>query len=202
MRRTASRRVLSCALLTLHLTPTDALVGVFTDSAGLRAAVNEWVGDATAAESNHGHVSGWDVSRVDDFTKLFAGWDQPCMRAAQAAGKTGKGCPFNDDISAWDTSSVTSMFATFYWADSFNQPVGGWDTSKVNIMHGTFSVHGRAYEFFDDLSNWDTANVEVFFHMFYKAYGFNHPRNISTWDVSKASDMTNMFRYTALESDI
>ena len=44
------------------------------------------------------------------------------------------GTPFNQDLSGWDTSKVTTMFATFWNASSFNQDIGNWNTSKVTNM--------------------------------------------------------------------
>ena len=41
--------------------------GVFTDSAALKAAVD----DLTTAKATHGPIAGWDVSRVDDMSQLF-----------------------------------------------------------------------------------------------------------------------------------
>ena len=45
--------------------------GVFITIAALKAAVNEWVKDATAAAEKHGNISGWDTSRVQDMQNLF-----------------------------------------------------------------------------------------------------------------------------------
>jgi surface protein len=38
---------------------------------------------------------------------------------------------FNDDISHWDVSDVTTMFRTFSGARAFNQNISNWDVSKV-----------------------------------------------------------------------
>ena len=45
---------------------------------------------------------------------------------------------FNRDLSQWNTSSVTSMTATFVWANSFNQPIGNWDMSNVQSITQMF----------------------------------------------------------------
>ena len=53
---------------------------------------------------------------------------------------------FNADISAWDTSQVTSMHGMFYAASAFNQDIAfnpttpSWDTSQVTSMHGMFNT--------------------------------------------------------------
>jgi len=46
---------------------------------------------------------------------------------------------FNDDISAWDTSGVTSMSYMFGGASAFNQDIGGWAVDSVTSMSGIFS---------------------------------------------------------------
>ena len=46
---------------------------------------------------------------------------------------------FNQDISAWNTSSVTNMDHMFCnGATSFNQDISAWDTSSVTNMEGMF----------------------------------------------------------------
>ena len=45
---------------------------------------------------------------------------------------------FNGDITNWDTSRVTNMFAMFDKASAFNQPIGNWDVSHVTSMESMF----------------------------------------------------------------
>ena len=45
---------------------------------------------------------------------------------------------FNEDISGWDVSSVTSTNNLFRGASSFNQPIGNWDVSSVTSMQFMF----------------------------------------------------------------
>jgi hypothetical protein len=44
---------------------------------------------------------------------------------------------FNDGISMWDVSKVTTMKWTFLKAQAFNGDISKWDVSKVNIIWGS-----------------------------------------------------------------
>ena len=55
---------------------------------------------------------------------------------------------FNDDISAWDTSRVTTMYRMFYYARDFNQDLSGWNIRAVTSMYNMFY---RAYDFNQNL---------------------------------------------------
>ena len=48
--------------------PSASMPGVFADRSGLVSAVAAWDANSTAAEVTHGHISGWDVSRVGDMS--------------------------------------------------------------------------------------------------------------------------------------
>lgn len=73
----------------------------------------------------------------------------------QSSGK------FNQDVSKWNTSNITSMSYLFNGCTIFNQ----------------------------DISNWDVSNVKVFGNMLSGADAFN--QDISTWDVSTIAPNSN-----------
>lgn len=95
---------------------------------------------------------------------------------------------FNQDISGWDTSNITSFRGTFTACEIFNQDISGWDTSNVTDMSYLFRF---AKAFNQDISSWDVSSVTDMRQMFYYTDKFN--QNIIGWDVSSVTDMNNMF---------
>ena len=105
---------------------------------------------------------------------------------------------FNADISHWDTSDVTSIFAMFLGATSFNQDISNWDTSNVTNMEFTFE---EASAFNQDIGSWDTSSVDSMQYMFRRASAFN--QNIGNWDTGSVTNMHFMFQYaTAFNQDL
>ena len=123
---------------------------------------------------------------------------------------------FNQDISSWDTSNVTSMSNMFAGAESFNQDIGSWDTSNVTDMSDMFGyihvyqdpndpflsddfVSARAFN--QDISSWDTSNVTRMSSMFSQATSFN--QDIGSWNTSNVTSMHSMFSgATSFNQDI
>ena len=75
---------------------TSALTGTAFNTDTLKKAVDLWISNRNEALSQHGHIKDWNVKDATSMDVLF---DE--KRA------------FNDDLSLWDTSSVTSKFKRF-----------------------------------------------------------------------------------------
>ena len=71
---------------------------------------------------------------------------------------------FNQDIGAWDTSSVINMYAMFNDAVSFNQDIGDWDTSNVfsdsvYVKPEMDAMFSGASAFNQDISTWCVEQI-------------------------------------------
>ena len=97
-------------------------VAELTDE-NIQDAVAMWLTNASAASQTYGQISEWDTSRVTEFSNLFAFTN----------GKGRARRLFNDDISKWNTASVSSMLSLFFDSPAFNQPIGRWNVARVSF---------------------------------------------------------------------
>merc|ERR1719420_1700959 len=151
--------------------PTPYYDGEFHTSASLRMAVAAWFEDRAAAEEKYGPIAEWQTERVTDMSQLFCirQWWMDDPNEAEHGNMDNCVLPetantFDEDITAWDTSAVTSFYLMFYKQTAFNQPLGDWEVDNVLRMN----------------------------HMFYKAEAFN--QDISGWNIEQVTNMNNMFR--------
>jgi len=198
----------------VHLPPSYLTQGVptgctsagatpITGNAELIAALQGWWGSSAERDAiidEYGTIQHWQFGPdVNDMSWIFA---NPGLTGATSR-YTGLPYPptdFNDDISAWDVSSVTDMSGMFAGQASFNRQIGNWgsNTSNVTDMSWMFMV---CTVFNQDLSQWNVSNVTTMEGMFGTqgtpagfeegAVAFN--KNISTWDVSEVIYMPLMF---------
>ena len=76
---------------------------------------------------------------------------------------------FNDDISKWNVSNVTSMKGMFKEAKSFNQNIGNWDVSNVIDMSEMFYNNESFNKY---IGSWDTSKLIYARYMFMYAKSF------------------------------
>jgi surface protein len=171
-------------------------------------------------------IGRWDVSSVTNMRYMFAGYNgkTPVCTGRYTEYNEGHGCgkpgrvrsmSFNQDISAWDVSSVTNMEAMFSNSQSFNMPINDWDVSNVRTMRSmfdyeifflfTFLREGGNYpvsqnallsssRFNRPLDEWDVSSVTDMSYMFRGHFNFNQP--IGIWDVSSVTTMESMFEWS------
>lgn len=166
----------------LQLSLLAALVSVataaFASRSELLVARDAWCDNPTTAASTYGPIGQWDVSEVTDLSTIFCATTETGCNPACAS--------FNDDISGWDTSRVTTLRYAFFNAAAFNRALP-WDTSNVTSLYGTFAYAGV----FDQPLAWDTAHVTSLYATFYGATAFNQPL---LWNTSNVVTLSTTFR--------
>jgi hypothetical protein len=121
-----------------------------TDS-NIKTAAQLWVSNQASATSTYGLVYKWDLSQVTSLENVWCGNDANCGGQAYMAMRS-----FNDQISMWDVSKVTTMKQTFYYAQAFNRDLNQWDVAKVISMEATYRA---CFKFNGNLNQWDVAKV-------------------------------------------
>jgi len=172
------------------------------------------------------NINSLDVSRVTNFSYMFAGEDISSTPTdglnlldgsnrssfnngdnfvSDSAPGTVPLWPTNSPGSATGASAINMSFM-FQGAKFFNQEVSAWDTSNVTTMQQMFESANRfnngdaKFATTSNSLSWTTSRVENFAGMFNNTYMFN--QNLNTWDVSSGTTFRLMFsvRFNVLNS--
>ena len=91
-----------------------------------------------------GSLSGWGMGSCTDMTRMF-------YSAGNNVSSNFSG------LNSWNTSSCTNMSEMFF-NSRFNNSLSNWDVSKVTTFNGMFN---GALDFNQSLSNWNIAGINV-----------------------------------------
>jgi len=109
------------------------------DGSGVRVFNNECY--ALNGKGNPVRMELWDVSKVTDFSDLFAGLSD-----------------FNVDVGEWTTDQATSMVRMFAGAAAFNQNLSSWNVwgvyNQEGVIAGTYMT-----DMFLGATSLDPANI-------------------------------------------
>lgn len=133
----------------------------------------------------------WDVSRVNDFSHMFAN------------SRSLSPVPYIW-LRLWNVSGATSMRGMFS-GDLVNiSYLKTWDTSRVTDMSYMFNnstIHTNQSDRVVLELDWDTSHVTSMRRMFYASTNLN-VLQVNKWNVSKVTDFTEMFAGTKFQSPI
>jgi len=143
----------------------------------------------TSRVSDMENILGGNEQNQSNFNQNISSWDVSNVTTMRSMFLY---CvSFNQDISSWNVNNVTTMRSMFYQSRNFNQDIGNWNVSSVTNMR---SVFYNANDFNQFIGDWNVGSVTTMNYMFNDAESFN--QDISGWDVSNVTTMTEMFFYT------
>ena len=91
---------------------------------------------------------------------------------------------------------LISLRKAFYYARNLTVVP---DTVPTTVTDMSYMFYG-AFNFNDDISNWNVSNVTNMAYIFYNAHNFN--QDIGSWNVGNVTDMAYIFSNTNFNQDI
>ncbi|WP_117275973.1 BspA family leucine-rich repeat surface protein [Metamycoplasma alkalescens] len=94
-----------------------------------------------------------------------------------------------EEVPAELPKEITSTRSMFYGTETFNQDISGWDTSNLETIDQMFM---DSKKFNIDISKWNVSNVRILDYAFSETEAFN--QDLSKWDVSNVTSMERVFQ--------
>jgi len=157
----------------------------------------------TASAFNQ-NISSWNLSNVTNMTNMFQnatvfnngdlalGWTTIGTSGRPVnMSNMFRASEFNANISSWNMSNVTNMASMFQEAGSFNNGGAalGWTTigaSGTQVDMSNMFYDARSFN--QNISNWNLSNVTNMSNMFRNAFAFNNGGVALGWTTIGASD--------------
>ena len=176
--------------------------GVYEYTAWNTIAVTDMSYMFYAARAFNQDIGSWDTGAVTNMEKMF----QSATAFNQDINTKVINVGGDDEYTAWNVSSVTSINNMFFGATL--QLARGWstydpdDATITPITDANFktacdawvadsTVTGTAYTTYGDISTWNTSSVTDMSNAFKDASTFND--DISSWNTSSVTNMSYMF---------
>jgi surface protein len=180
------------------LAPTSFRFKPFDSTKELHDAVDIYLREVReAADGNtsdlaltNGYPIGtWDVSRIQDFSFVFA-LDRDLTYADLEKCSPDTLSSFNEDLSGWDMSNATKLTAMFFCNVAFTgESIANWNVSNVKFLNHTFA---NANSFNANLGSWDTSQVVTLSATFWATFAFEG-NGLANWDTGSVTNMDNTF---------
>ena len=149
----------------------------------------DWVQNAATATTKWSDIGEWDTSGVGDFSLAFS-TRRNQEGSIVATDDNPKAAVFvGTAISKWDTASVTTLYATFFFAGAMNADLSKWQVGKVVSLKSTFSSASKFAG--TGLDSWITASVTNLEFTFQLTAEMN--ADLSGWSVGKLLTLRNTF---------
>ncbi len=187
----------------LDLRGVNSLGRFFSDCTTLTTInrIGEW--DVSAIVSFNGMFSGassfnqnlnsWNMVSATNCGTMFKSFATMLFNNGLASGVSG--------ALTWNIPSLNVMEGMFYGCAHFNQTVSGFNTTNVSSIHETFRA---CVKFNQDIGGWNTINVTDASSFLYNANLFNNggSSSIGSWNTSKLVDASLMFAATSLNHNL
>ena len=137
--------------------------------------------------------TGWFKGSIDglfyntSFNQNISSYD---FSQVTSMKETFRNSDFNQDVSSWDVSNVTDMRYLFL-SCPFNQSLANWDVGNVTGIQGMFN--GSSFTQWSSIANWDISSLTSLYYAF---QGGNEITglDLSSWDTSGITNMNSTFR--------